>query len=114
MPIAPAARSIIWSASRSRRFCGALPGAKSAGRVQSVSLRLIVDREREIELFRAQEYWSVAADMEQDGVPFIARLVRWKGQKLDRLSIGNGGDAAAAKADVETGRFSVTSVETKP
>jgi DNA topoisomerase-1 len=91
-----------------------LPGAKSAGRVQSVSLRLIVDREREIELFRAQEYWSVAADMEQDGVPFLARLVRWKGQKLDRLSIGNGGDAAAAKADVEAGRFSVTSVETKP
>ncbi|MBW8742735.1 MAG: topoisomerase DNA-binding C4 zinc finger domain-containing protein, partial [Sphingomonas sp.] len=87
---------------------------KSAGRVQSVSLRLIVDREREIELFRAQEYWSVAADMEQDGVPFIARLVRWKGQKLDRLSIGNGNDAAAAKADVEAGRFSVASVETKP
>jgi len=91
-----------------------LPGAKSAGRVQSVSLRLIVDREREIELFRAQEYWSVAANMEQDGVPFLARLVRWKGQKLDRLSIGNGGDAAAAKADVEAGRFSITSVETKP
>jgi DNA topoisomerase-1 len=91
-----------------------LPGAKSAGRVQSVSLRLVVDREREIELFRAQEYWSVIANLEQDGVPFIGRLVRWKGNKLDRLSIGNGGDAAAAKADVEAGRFSVASVETKP
>ena len=91
-----------------------LPGAKSAGRVQSVALRLIVDREREIELFRAQEYWSVAADMEQDGVPFIARLVRWKGNKIDRLTIGNVGDAEAAKAAVEAGRFSVTSVETKP
>jgi len=91
-----------------------LPGAKSAGRVQSVALRLIVDREREIEQFKAQEYWSVAADMEQDGVPFLARLVRWKDKKLDRLSIGNAGDAAAAKADVEAGRFSVTSVETKP
>ncbi|WP_294392686.1 type I DNA topoisomerase [uncultured Sphingomonas sp.] len=91
-----------------------LPGAKSAGRVQSVALRLIVDREREIEQFRAQEYWSVSAAMEQDGVPFAARLVRWKGQKLDRLSIGNGADAAAAKADVEAGRFSVVSVETKP
>jgi DNA topoisomerase I len=91
-----------------------LPGAKSAGRVQSVSLRLIVDREREIELFRPQEYWSVAAAMEHDGVPFVARLVRWKDRKLDRLSIGNGGDAAAAKADVEAGRFSVASVETKP
>src|SRR3546814_2269157 len=65
-----------------------LPGAKSAGRVQSVALRLVVDREREIEAFRAQEYWSVTADMEQDGVPFVARMVRWKGEKLDRLSIG--------------------------
>jgi DNA topoisomerase-1 len=91
-----------------------LPGAKSAGRVQSVALRLVVDREREIEAFRAQEYWSVAADMEQDGVPFIARLVRWRGQKIERLTIGKEGDALAAKADVEAGRFSVVSVETKP
>jgi DNA topoisomerase-1 len=91
-----------------------LPGAKSAGRVQSVALRLVVDREREIELFKPQEYWSVAADMEHDGIPFIARLVRWKGQKIDRLTIGYGGDAEAAKADVEAGRFSVASVETKP
>ena len=91
-----------------------LPGAKSAGRVQSVALRLVVDREREIEAFRAQEYWSVVASMEQDGVPFAARLVRWKGQKLDRLSIGGEGDALAAKADVEAGRFSIVSVETRP
>ncbi|WP_375380580.1 type I DNA topoisomerase [uncultured Sphingomonas sp.] len=91
-----------------------LPGAKSAGRVQSVSLRLIVEREREIEAFRAQEYWSVAARMEQDGTPFMARLVQWEGRKLDRLSIGNEGDALRAKADVEAGLFSVQSVETKP
>ena len=91
-----------------------LPGAKSAGRVQSVALRLVVDREREIELFRAQEYWSVAADMEHDGIPFIARLVRWKGQKIERLTIGNGKDGEAAKADVEAGRFTVATVETKP
>ncbi len=91
-----------------------LPGAKSAGRVQSVALRLIVDREREIELFKAQEYWSVLANMEQDGVPFIARLVRYKGEKIDRLTIGNAGDAAGAKKAVEDGRFSVASVETKP
>ena len=91
-----------------------LPGAKSAGRVQSVALRLIVQREREIDVFVAQEYWSVTAALEQDGTPFTARLVMWKGQKLDRLSIGNEGDALAAKADVEAGRFSVQSVETKP
>ncbi|ATE66903.1 type I DNA topoisomerase [Rhizorhabdus dicambivorans] len=91
-----------------------LPGAKSAGRVQSVALRLVVDREREIELFKPQEYWSVTADMEHDGIPFVARLARWKGQKIDRLTIGNGGDAAQAKADVEAGRFAVASIETRP
>ena len=87
-----------------------LPGAKSAGRVQSVALRLIVDREREIELFRSQEYWSVTATMEQDGTPFAARLVQWDGKKLDRLSIGDEGTAKR----VEAGRFAVQSVETKP
>jgi DNA topoisomerase-1 len=91
-----------------------LPGAKSAGRVQSVALRIIVDREREIEAFRAQEYWSVVANMEQDGTPFVARLTRWNGDKIDRLTIGKEGDALKAKADVESGHFTVQSVETKP
>jgi DNA topoisomerase-1 len=91
-----------------------LPGAKSAGRVQSVALRLIADREREIELFHAQEYWSVSATMEADGQEFLARLVRYKGEKVDRLSIGDQGTAMAAKAAVEAGRFAVASVETKP
>ncbi len=91
-----------------------LPGAKSAGRVQSVALRLIVDREREIELFRAQEYWSVSATMEADGTEFLARLVRFDGEKIERLTIGDEGKAMAAKAAVEAGRFSVASVETRP
>ncbi len=91
-----------------------LPGAKSAGRVQSVALRLIVDREREIETFRAQEYWSVTATMEADGTEFLARLVRYDGEKIDRLTIGDEGTALAAKRAVEEGRFSVASVETRP
>ncbi|MEA3014895.1 MAG: topoisomerase [Sphingomonadales bacterium] len=91
-----------------------LPGAKSAGRVQSVALRLIVDREREIELFRAQEYWSVTASMEADGTEFSARLVRYNGDKIDRLTIGDEAIALAAKRAVEEGRFGVASVETKP
>jgi len=91
-----------------------LPGAKSAGRVQSVALRLIVDREREIEVFRPQEYWQVSASFEADGQRFTARLVQLDGNKIERLTIGNRGDADAAKAVVETGRFSVSSVETKP
>ncbi len=91
-----------------------LPGAKSAGRVQSVALRLIVDREREIEVFKAQEYWSVSANFEADGQPFTGRLVQLDGKKIERLTIGNKGDADAAKAVVEAGRFTVASVETKP
>src|SRR3954468_9592623 len=91
-----------------------LPGAKSAGRVQSVALRLVVDREREIEMFRAQEYWSVTATLEADGTEFAARLVRYDGEKIERLTIGDEGTAQAAKRAVEEGRFSVASVETKP
>ena len=91
-----------------------LPGAKSAGRVQSVALRLIVDREREIEIFRPQEYWQVSATFESDGQSFTARLAQLDGKKIERLTIGAKGDADAAKAVVEAGRFSVSSVETRP
>jgi DNA topoisomerase-1 len=91
-----------------------LPGAKSAGRVQSVALRLIVDREREIEAFKPQEYWSVIARLEQGGTPFVARLVRFEGNKIDRLTIGDGATAERAKAAVEAGHFTVQSVEVKP
>ncbi|HTH28079.1 MAG TPA: type I DNA topoisomerase, partial [Sphingobium sp.] len=91
-----------------------LPGAKSAGRVQSVALRLVVERERDIEAFVPQEYWSVTALMEQGGQEFTARLVRWRGGKIERLTIGKAGDAEAARADVLAARFTVDSVETKP
>ncbi|MCB2077325.1 MAG: DNA topoisomerase I, partial [Novosphingobium sp.] len=91
-----------------------LPGAKSAGRVQSVALRLIVDREREIEAFKPQEYWSVVAQLEQDGTEFAGRLVRFEGEKIERLSIGDEGTAMRAKAAVEQGLFRVEDVETKP
>ncbi len=91
-----------------------LPGAKSAGRVQSVALRLVVDREREIELFRPQEYWSVTATLESDGTECPARLVRFRGDRLDRLSLGDAGSANEAKRAVEEGHFTVASVETRP
>ena len=91
-----------------------LPGAKSAGRVQSVALRLIVEREREIEVFKAQEYWSVIARLEQGGTEFAARLVKFDGQKLDKLTLGDEGAAMKAKAVVEAGTFRVEEVDTKP
>src|SRR5438045_6506986 len=82
-----------------------LPGAKSAGRVQSVALRLIVDREREIELFRAQEYWQVRASFEADGQGFSARPAQPDGKKSERLSICDKASADVAKQVVEDGRF---------
>ncbi|MEM8876723.1 MAG: type I DNA topoisomerase [Pseudomonadota bacterium] len=92
-----------------------LPGARSAGRVQSVALRLVCDREAEIEAFRSQEYWSIIATVAKSGgAPFEARLVSTEGNKLDKLSVNNERDALAIKSDLETASFSVTSVESKP
>src|SRR3546814_15731762 len=91
-----------------------LPGAKSAGRVQSVALRLVVQREREIENFKPQEYWSVSAEMEQDGQNFTARVIRRTGAKVEKLTLGEEGNALAAKADVAAERLKDGRVENKP
>jgi DNA topoisomerase I len=92
-----------------------LPGSRSAGRVQSVALRLVCDREREIEVFVPQEYWSIAALL---GTPrndtFEARLVGADGEKITRLDIGNGEKAADFKRSLEAATFTVASVEAKP
>src|SRR5438128_7340280 len=66
-----------------------LPGAKSAGRVQSVALRLIVDREREIEIFRPQEYWSITAAFEKDGQSFTGLLGPLYGKKSERPTVAS-------------------------
>lgn len=91
-----------------------LPGAKSAGRVQSVALRLIVERDREIEAFRPQEYWSVKANMEHKGQKFEARLTRHLGAKLDKMDLKTESEAEVARLAVETGNFRIETVETKP
>jgi DNA topoisomerase-1 len=91
-----------------------LPGARSAGRVQSVALRLIVDREIEIEGFRTQEYWTVEADVSAGGDPFLARLAKHQGKRLAKFDLASEADAAAAKAAVEAASFKVGSVEKRP
>jgi len=91
-----------------------LPGARSAGRVQSVALRLVVDRELEIERFRAQEYWSVEADLTAGSPPFVARLVKHDGKRIQRLDIKDEAAAQAARAAVQAGDFTIRSVEKKP
>lgn len=92
-----------------------LPGARSAGRVQSVALRLVCDREREIEAFRPREYWSLVATLAtKTGATFDARLVGADGKKITRLDIGTGAEAEAFKQALETALFNVAEVEAKP
>src|SRR5690606_22490262 len=92
-----------------------LPGARSAGRVQSVALRLVCDRELEIEKFVAKEYWSIVAKLKTPrGDEFDARLVGADGQKLQRLDIGTGVQATDLKTMLEGASFTVTPVEAKP
>ena len=92
-----------------------LPGSRSAGRVQSVALRLVCAREREIEEFRPREYWSVVAQLRTAaGAAFSARLVGADGRKITRLDVGTGAEAQAFRAALEAARFSVAQVEAKP
>ncbi|MGE3144006.1 MAG: type I DNA topoisomerase [Pseudorhodoplanes sp.] len=92
-----------------------LPGARSAGRVQSVALRLVCDRELEIEKFVAREYWSLLAKLKTPrGDAFEARLVGADGRKIQRLDIGTGQEAEDFKRALENAKFSVASVEAKP
>ncbi|MEQ9328729.1 MAG: type I DNA topoisomerase, partial [Rhodospirillales bacterium] len=91
-----------------------LPKSRSAGRVQSVALRLICEREAEIEVFRPQEYWSVTASLANGAkAEFEARLARLDGKKLDKFELGNQGSAEAAAAAVKGSPLTVTSVEKK-
>jgi DNA topoisomerase-1 len=89
-----------------------LPGSRSAGRVQSVALRLVCEREAEIESFRAREYWTIEAHMATPaGAPFTARLTQLKGKKLEQFDLPNEAAARAAQAAVEAGDFSVATIE---
>jgi DNA topoisomerase-1 len=92
-----------------------LPGARSAGRVQSVALRLVCDRELEIEKFVSREYWSIVASLlTPRGEAFEARLVGADGKKLQRLDIGSGVEADAFRRALEAATFTVANVEAKP
>ncbi|MBR9971926.1 type I DNA topoisomerase [Magnetospirillum sulfuroxidans] len=91
-----------------------LPGSRSAGRVQSVALRLICERETEIENFKSQEYWTLAADfLTAKGAMITAGLTHLNGAKLDKFALANESSALAAKAAVEAASFTVAGVERK-
>ncbi len=86
----------------------------SAGRVQSVAVRLIVDREREITAFKPQEYWSVEALLDTaDKEQITASLVSWQGEKIEKLTIGTKDRADALAASLKAATYAVASVESK-
>src|SRR4030081_3412356 len=92
-----------------------LPGARSAGRVQSVALRLVCDRELEIEKFIPREYWSLVATLATPrGESLAARLIGADGQKIQRLDSGTGAEAEELKKAIEAANFTVSTVEAKP
>jgi DNA topoisomerase-1 len=91
-----------------------LPGSRSAGRVQSVALRIVCDRESEIERFKAQEYWSIGAKLNEKGKSFEARLYSVDGKVSDKLDVKNAEEAEALKRAIEAGKFTVNSVDKKP
>src|SRR6185295_2549214 len=92
-----------------------LPGARSAGRVQSVALRLVCDRENEIETFKPREYWSIEVTLEPPGGGrFVARVVGADGKKLGRLDIPDEPAARRIEAALKSGDYAVTSIEAKP
>ena len=92
-----------------------LPGARSAGRVQSVSLRLVCERELEIEKFVPREYWSITAHLNtKEKAPVTARLTGADGQRLQRLDVGTGEEAAGLKSALDAADFTIKSVEAKP
>ena len=91
-----------------------LPGARSAGRVQSVALRLICEREAAIEAFNPTEYWTVEAELgKSDGRNFKARLTHLNGKKLGKHDISTETDAFAAAASIEAEGLNVADIQTK-
>ena len=92
-----------------------LPGAKSAGRVQSVCLRILTEREMEIEAFRNREYWSVKAVLASPrGQEYEARLVSLAGKKLERFDLENETQADMARTAITSRDLKIRSVEAKP
>ena len=91
-----------------------LPGSKSAGRVQSVALRLICDRENEIEKFKAEEYWTIEAELFTAAKALIkSKLIQLDGKKLEKFDIKTEAQALEAKAKIEAQNFAIATVERK-
>jgi len=92
-----------------------LPGSKSAGRVQSVCLRILTERETEIEAFRNREYWSVRVVLASPrGQEYEARLISLAGKKLDKFDLENQTQAELAEQAISSRELKIKAVEAKP
>ncbi len=92
-----------------------LPGSRSAGRVQSVALRLVCDRETEIEAFKPEEYWTIDANMKSEkNEPFLAKLVSIDGKKLGKFDLPDETTALPVKSALESASYEISSVKSKP
>jgi DNA topoisomerase-1 len=91
-----------------------VPGTRSAGRVQSVALRLVVEREQAIRAFQIQEYWSIHGFFDQNNAkPFTAQLSHFRGEKLEKLSLTNQGDAESWIQELQPHQYTVRDVQAK-
>ena len=90
-----------------------LPGARSAGRVQSVALRIICDRDEEIEKFISEEYWDIKATLNHPAQPVKARLTHYQGKKLEKFSIPNEAEASRITESLKGKNFTVSKVDPK-
>ena len=90
-----------------------MPGARSAGRVQSVALRLIVERELEIQAFKPEEYWSIHADFDAQKGSFNSNLLYYDGKKIEKLDIKNERQALEIKNDLEQKKYYIKNIDTK-
>ena len=92
-----------------------LPSARSAGRVQSVSLRLVCEREKEIEAFKSEEYWTIEADMQTaEDKNFVARVHSADGKRLDKFAMPNEAAASTIVAALNASAYAIEKVEAKP
>src|SRR4030042_3048521 len=85
----------------------------SAGRVQSVTVRLVVDREREIQKFKQEEYWSIEAELEEDQQKFLAQLAQIKSKTLDKMAVKNETEAQNILADLTGAKYQISKIERK-
>ena len=87
----------------------------SAGRVQSVAVRIVVEREREIQKFKKEEYWSIEADLakQKSEKTFRAKLIQIGEKKLDKFAVTNDGEAQKLVSDIKDARFTVAEISKK-